>query len=121
MRVHIVLLLAAALVTPAAKATDAPPVLTSLSSQLKALRTLPQGAKSSAACPENTKALVGLSQELIRRTLGEPDFVDPSKQFWSYFFTAPLPHGLLGGGFPQLNFTFSTASEVASVSCYYAR
>ena len=118
MRAHIAFLLASALTMHAA---DGPPLLTSLASQLRALRALHLDANSRAACPKNTKPLVGLAQELIHRRLGEPDFVDLQERSWSYFFTAPLSLDLRGGGFPQLNFTFNSANEVSSVSCYYAR
>jgi hypothetical protein len=97
-----------------------PALLESLAQQLQQLRALERGAPSRASCPEDTGALVGLSQESLRRALGEPDSAQaPSK--WMYVLSSPRPQGQRGGGSPTLSFTFSAQGLVAEVTCYYAR
>src|SRR5262245_3939780 len=109
-----------ALVAIAAANAQTPASLESLAQQLQQLRGLERGSPSRASCPEDTSALVGLSQDAVRHALGEPDFVQgPGK--WTYFLSSPLRQGQLGGGFPELSFTFGAQALVAEVTCHYAR
>jgi hypothetical protein len=84
------------------------------------MRALPVGTPTHSVCPKDTSALVGLAQEQVHGALGAPDFID-SDHSWSYFFTSPVPPGKMGGGFPQITFTFDGKRLVARVTCYYAR
>ena len=116
--ISICCLVAAAVMAGANAQVPAP--LESLAQQLQQLRALERGAPSRASCPEDTRGLVGLRQDAVHRALGEPDFLQgPSK--WTYFLSSPLPQGQLGGGFPELTFTFNAQAVVAEVTCHYAR
>src|SRR5690242_15112073 len=77
-------------------------LLTSLGDQLRQLRAMPLGAPTNARCPENKESLVGTSQSILQRDLGNPDFVNKQNLSWSYFFTSPVPRTQMGGGFPEL-------------------
>ena len=97
------------------------PLLISLSAQLQELRSSPRGNVVDARCPADTASLVGLAQAEVWKTLGSPDFVDKSGSRWSYFFTTPRPVGQVGGGYPELSFSFGPTKRVASIVCHYSR
>ena len=103
-------------------------LLKQLSAELTHARSLPMGTPTDIRCPERTDSLVGLSSADVRKALGKPDFVEPakpteqeSKEVWWYFFTSPLPLDQMGGGFPELGFTFSKKHKVVRTLCHYAR
>jgi hypothetical protein len=96
-------------------------LLDSLAKQLRELRALPTATPTNAKCPTNIESLIGLSRAHIQATLGKPDFVDSSTARWTYCFTSPRPPKQLGGGFPELSFTFGLTLQVVDVSCHYSR
>ena len=98
-----------------------PQLLDSLAVQLHTMRSLPIGAPTHALCPSDTKPLINLSQGQVQAALGNPDYIDESENSWSYFFTSPRPQNQLGGGFPELTFTFGLARHVKGVTCNYSK
>ena len=98
---------------------DVPPLLASLGKELAALRALPTGTETNSMCPQDTNTLIGLRRADLRRSLGKPDYIEPSQ--WTFFFTSPVPPNQFGGGSPELSFWFDTKDRVTNIECHYAR
>ena len=97
------------------------PLLKSLATELRAMRSLPMATPTNARCPRETAPLIGLSQNQLQVALGKPDFISESDRSWTYFFTSPVPPHQFGGGHPELSFAFGTTKRVVDVTCHYSR
>jgi hypothetical protein len=100
--------------------------LAKLGRQLRHLRSLPVGAPTNARCPENLSRFTGLQKKQIADALGAPDYTEGGSKTdkplqWWYFFTSPVPEDQVGGGFPELTFTFDRNERVVRTTCHYSR
>lgn len=96
-------------------------LLDSLGTELRALRALPAGEATHAACPEHLEALRGIHQSDVRSALGSPDFIDAAQSRWTYVLSSPRKGNTLGGGHPELHLAFDAAHTVVDARCVRAR
>ena len=108
-------------------------VLKDLGESLAKLRSLPQGSKASAECPNEVNAKINYRQEQLLQSaeglnkmqltavLGEPDYKSSNSHSWTYFFTSPRSRFQYGGGFPELTFSFTSEGIINDAICYYSR
>ena len=124
--------------------TPAQPLLPRIGAELAELRSLRPETRTQAACPDGIESLIGYSRSDVIAALGEPDFVSRSPDVAfatakiTYFFKSPdapytptsrdgivtaedLQHFSVGGGFPELSFSFGTDNLVVQCKCSYAR
>lgn len=107
-------------------AAEGSAALESLSRQLAAEKSKPQGARSESTCPEDTAELHGLSRAHLHKTLGAPDgfipaTISPPRISAVTYFISPKPHqGSRRGGHPQITFHLDPLEQVTRVTCSLA-
>jgi hypothetical protein len=118
-----------ALAAPTARpvGTGRDSLLATISSELKYVRSLPPGTRTTFECPKDTDQLVGLSNVQLRSFLGQPDserpavdFVQRIPRYWTYTIGSPSPLEE-GGGFPELSFHFDDQGKVTGTKCALAK
>ncbi|MBB6187699.1 hypothetical protein [Rhodanobacter sp. MP7CTX1] len=102
-------------------------LLAAISSELKYVRSLPPGTRTTFECPKDTDQLVGLSEVQLRSFLGQPDSEQPAAdfaqrvpQYWTYTIGSPSPLEA-GGGFPELSSHFDDLGKVRGTMCALAK